>query len=217
MDQHGLGEAQACYAISRNVSQRLAHFNRIASTPLYPPSRYARQLYAGDYGDYILSSARLDAAKRLDMLLHALAQRPGTRAILVGSGPDRPRLEKLAQRLGLGERARFLGFVDDATLIDLYASARAVYYAPVDEDYGFATVEALGAARPVVTTSDAGGVLEFVEDGVNGYVLPPTPALIGEHLEKLLADATLARRLGRAGVPRVQHITWERVVQQLVR
>jgi glycosyltransferase involved in cell wall biosynthesis len=217
MDQRGLGEAQACYAISRNVSQRLAHFNRIASTPLYPPSRYARQLYAGDYGDYVLSSARLDAAKRLDMLLHALAQRPGTRAILVGSGPERPRLEKLAQRLGLGERARFLGFVDDATLIDLYANARAVYYAPVDEDYGFATVEALGAARPVVTTSDAGGVLEFVEDGINGYVLPPNPALIGEHLKNLLADAALARRLGRAGVPRVQHITWERVVQQLVR
>jgi glycosyltransferase involved in cell wall biosynthesis len=107
--------------------------------------------------------------------------------------------------------------VDDETLLDLYANARAVYYAPVDEDYGFATVEAYGAARPVVTTSDAGGVLEFVSDGVNGYILPPEAAAIAAHLEELIADAALAERLGRAGLPLVRDITWERVVGELVR
>jgi glycosyltransferase involved in cell wall biosynthesis len=139
------------------------------------------------------------------------------RVIFAGSGEDRPRLEKLAARLKLGERARFLGFVDDATLLDLYANARAVYYAPVDEDYGFATVEAFGAARPVITTSDAGGVLEFVTDEVNGYVLPPEPAAIAARLDELIADAALAERLGRAGLPLVRDITWERVVAELVR
>jgi glycosyltransferase involved in cell wall biosynthesis len=217
IDQRGLSEARACYAISRNVSARLHHFNRIKSTPLYPPSRYASKLYAAEYGDYILSSARLDGAKRLDLLLEALAHTgPTVRAVFAGTGPDRARLEKLAARLNLGERARFLGFVDDDTLIDLYARARAVYYAPVDEDYGFATVEACGAARPVVTTSDAGGVLEFVEDGVNGYIVPPDPRAIAERLEHLMADAALAERLGSAGPPRVHAITWEKVVRELM-
>lgn len=217
MDRCGLGEARARYTISRNVSRRLQHFNGLNSTPLYPPSRYARHLYAGPYGDYILSPARLDGAKRLDLLLHALAHtRPDVRAIFVGTGPERARLEALAAQLQLGERARFLGFVDDTTLVDLYARARAVYYAPVDEDYGFATVEAFGAARPVVTTSDAGGVLEFVEDGINGYVTPPDPAVIARRLEALMSDAGLAERLGRAGRPRVEAITWDRVVQALV-
>ncbi len=218
MDRQGLGEARARYAISRNVSQRLHRFNQLESTPLYPPSRYAAHLRAGPYGDYILSSARLDRAKRLDLLLEALAHTSAAvRVIFAGSGDDRPRLEKLAARLKLGERARFLGFVDDATLLDLYANARAVYYAPVDEDYGFATVEAFGAARPVVTTRDAGGVLEFVSDETNGYVLPPEPAAIAARLDELMADAALAERLGRAGLPLARDITWERVVRELVR
>jgi len=217
MDRRGLSEARARYTISRNVSRRLHHFNGLSSTPLYPPSRYADKLYAGPYGNYILSPARLDGAKRLDLLLEALAQTGnGVRAIFVGSGPDRERLEKLARRLRLGDRARFTGFVDDATLVKLYAGARAVYYAPVDEDYGFATVEAYGAARPVVTTNDAGGVLEFVEDGNNGYVTPPDPAAVAARLELLMGDAALAERLGRAGQPRVRDMTWERVTQALV-
>ena len=73
---------------------------------------------------------------------------------------------------------RFLGWVDDDTLIRLYAECFAVFYAPVDEDYGLATVEAFQAGKPVVTASDSGGVLEFVEDGVSGCVSAPNPALM---------------------------------------
>lgn len=218
MDQRGLSEARARYTISRNVSKRLQHFNGLDSQPLHPPSRYAGQLWAGDYGDYILAPARLDAAKRLDLLLEALAhtERP-LRAVFAGSGPERARLEQRAAQLKLGERVQFLGFVPDTTLIDLYARARAVYYAPVDEDYGFATVEAFGAARPVVTTDDAGGVLEFVRDGENGFVTPAVPQAIAARLDILAANAELAARLGRAGLPMVRDITWERVVGALVR
>jgi glycosyltransferase involved in cell wall biosynthesis len=217
MDERGLGEATARFTISQNVSRRLQHFNGLSSTPLYPPSRYAAQLHSGIYGDYILSSARLDRAKRLDLLLEALAQmqRPA-RAIFAGSGPDRARLEAIVQRLDLQERVAFRGFVEDATLVDLYANARLVYYAPIDEDYGFATVEAFGAARPVVTTDDAGGVLEFVQDGVNGYICAADASTIAAHLDALMADAALAERLGRAGTPLVTPITWDRVVNQLV-
>ncbi len=217
MDQRGLSEARARYTISRNVSRRLQRFNNLDSTPLYPPSRYAERLRAGSYGNYILSSARLDIAKRLDLLLEALARtRAPVRAIFAGTGPDRERLEKLATRLKLGDRARFLGFVDDAALIDLYAGARAVYYAPVDEDYGFATVEAFGAARPVITTNDAGGVLEFVNDGVNGFVVPAEPAAIATRIDQVMAAAALAARLGQAGQPLVRNITWDHVVRSLV-
>ncbi|GAB4441237.1 MAG: glycosyltransferase family 4 protein [Chloroflexi bacterium OHK40] len=217
MDGRGLGECRARYTISRNVSARLRRFNGLESSPLYPPSRYAGQLCAGPYGDYILSSARLDRAKRLDLLLEAAARMVVPAPILLaGTGPDRERLESVAAKLGLGARVRFLGFVPDAELVALYGGARAVYYAPFDEDYGFATVEAFGAARPVVTTDDAGGVLEFVEHGVNGLVCPPEAAAIAQALDSLAADAAYAERLGRAGQPRVATITWDRVVAALV-
>jgi glycosyltransferase involved in cell wall biosynthesis len=217
MDRRMLGEARRRFTISRNVSERLRRFNGLDSAPLYPPSRYASQLRAGPYGDYILSDARLDAAKRLDLLLRALAcTETPVRCVFISAGPERARLEQLAADLGLGARVQFRGFVPDAELIELYAGARAVYYAPFDEDYGFTTVQALAAARPVVTTADAGGVLEFVDDGANGFVVDPAPAAIAARLDALAADAGLAARLGAAGPARVAAISWDRVVDALV-
>lgn len=218
IDGRALSECQARYTISRNVSRRLERFNGLSSTPLYPPSRYAGQLWAGPYHDYILSPARLDRAKRIDLLLAALARTTTpVRAIIAGAGPDRDRLQRLAAELGLGERVTFRGFVPDNELIDLYAHARAVYYAPVDEDYGFATVEAFGASRPVITTDDAGGVLEFVRHGENGLVSSPDPAVIAVHLDRLAADPAEAAHLGCAGRPLVDAITWERVIAALLK
>ncbi|KPV49373.1 glycosyl transferase family 1, partial [Kouleothrix aurantiaca] len=118
--------------------------------------------------------------------------------------------------LGLGGRVEWRGFVPDAELIDLYAGARAVYYAPFDEDYGFTSVQALAAARPVVTTSDAGGVLEFVNDGVNGWVCAPEPDAIAAQLDRLWGDDGLAARLGAAGPARVAGIGWEGVLDALL-
>jgi len=217
IDRRALGEAQRRYTISNNIGTRLKRFNGLDSRTLYPPSRYAGRLRAGSYGDYILSDARLDAAKRLDLLLRALAHtETPLRCVCISTGPERARLEQLARDLGLSERVQFRGYVPDAELIDLYAGARAVYYAPFDEDYGFTTIQALAAARPVVTTTDAGGVLEFVDDGTNGFVTAPEPAAIAARLDALAADPTLARRLGAAGPARVAGITWDKVVEELV-
>src|SRR5215212_3809174 len=217
MDRATLAESRGLFAISQNVANRLARFNGLAATPLYPPLRPAGW-HSGPYGDYIFSLARLDAAKRLDLLLRALAEPAarGVQAILAGSGPDRDALERLARQLGLGERVRFAGRVSDAAAVDLYAGARAVYYAPVDEDYGFATIEAFASARPVVTTTDAGGVLEFVEPGMTGLVTDPTPAALAPHLAALASDPALAARLGSAGAARVRDITWDRVVRTIL-
>jgi glycosyltransferase involved in cell wall biosynthesis len=217
LDRRTLGEARRRYTISRNVSARLQRFNGLDSTPLYPPSRYAGRLRAGPYGDYILSDARLDAAKRLDLLLHALARtQTPVRCVFMSTGPQQAQLVELARDLGLGERVQFRGYVGDEELIALYGGARAVYYAPIDEDYGFTTVQALAAARPVVTTEDAGGVLEFVSDGLNGFVVAAQPAAIAARLDALAIDAGLAARLGAAGPPSVAAISWERVVEALV-
>lgn len=217
IDRTMLGEAQRRFAISRNVAARLQRFTGLEATPLYPPSRYDGRLHAGPYGDYILSDARLDAAKRLDMLLHALAatQEP-VRCLFISTGPEREKLERLASELGLGNRVQFRGYVADDELVELYAGARAIYYAPFDEDYGYTTVQALAAARPVVTTIDAGGVLEFVQDGVNGFVTAPQPAAIAARLDQLWRDPALAARLGANGPACVAGITWGRVVEALI-
>ncbi|MEN9935269.1 MAG: hypothetical protein RLZZ387_1848 [Chloroflexota bacterium] len=216
MDRAALGEARRLFAISKNVAGRLRRYTGLEAEPLYPPSRYAGRLHAGPYGDYILSDARLDKAKRLDLLLRALARTAEqVRCVLVSAGPERETLEELARELELGARVEFRGFVPDAELVALYAGARAVYYAPVDEDYGFTTVQALEAARPVVTAEDSGGVLEFVVDGGAGFVTAPAPEALAARLDALWRDEGLAARLGAAGPALVAGITWEKVVRAL--
>lgn len=211
-----LGEAVGRFAISKNVAARLSKFNGLEATPLYPPPRLAGRFRAGEYGDYILYLGRLDRAKRVELLVRALAQLKNGRAIIAGTGPDLERLKNLARSCGVPERIEFTGYVDDERAVDLYANARAVLYAPVDEDYGFAAVEALMSARPVITTDDAGGILEFVDNGVDGWVTAPSPEALAPALARALGDPGICREWGMAGRERTRGITWDRVVERLV-
>jgi glycosyltransferase involved in cell wall biosynthesis len=216
MDRKTLQESRKIFTISRNVADRLQRFNGLEGTPLYPPIRSSLELEPGPHGDYILSLGRLDAAKRLDLFLNALALCPGVRAVIAGTGPDVEALQRQASKLGMSDRIEFTGFVSDHQASYLYQNARAVYYAPVDEDYGYGAVEALQAARPVITTDDAGGVLEFVEDGVTGLVTSPDANAVARSIGHLMSNLDEAARLGEAGRERVRDITWDRTVSALL-
>jgi glycosyltransferase involved in cell wall biosynthesis len=217
LDARTLGEARARFSISRRTAERLRRHNALDAEPLYPPPRLGEAYRSGEPGGYVLSVGRLDAMKRTDLLVRALARcRSGLRAVVVGEGPERERLAALAGELGLGDRVELAGRVDDERLIELYARAAAVFYAPFDEDYGYVTVEAFRSGRAVVTTDDAGGVLEFVRDGENGLVGPPEPGALAARLDRLAADPALARRLGAAGRESVAGIGWDRVIERLL-
>ena len=92
----------------------------------------------------------------------------------------------------------------------------AVLYAPYDEDYGYITLQAFAAGKPVVTTSDAGAVLEWVTDDENGLVAEPTARSIGAAIDRIAADDVLTQRLGRAGRERVASLSWEPVIEALL-
>jgi glycosyltransferase involved in cell wall biosynthesis len=215
LDRRTLNEARARYAISCNVAARLRKFNALDADCLYPPPRLEGRFRADEYGNYVLFVGRLDAAKRVDLLIRAVRENKTARVIIAGAGPDARGLQNLAHALGVADRVEFAGFVDDARLIELYANARAVYYAPLDEDYGFATVEAFFSARPVITTADAGGVLEFVEHEATGLVVPPDPSEIARALARVLDDERACRAWGNAGREKVKDIRWDVVVEKL--
>lgn len=215
MDALALGEARALLAISANVAGRLGRDNGLASEVLVPPPQDLPVRPREDAG-HLLSVGRLDAAKRVDLLLRALALAPGARLEIAGDGPERARLETLATELGLDGRARFRGRVEPDELARLYAGARGVLYAPHDEDLGFVAIEALRAGAPVVTTTDAGGPLELVRDGVTGLVTAPEPQAVAGALRRLDADAALAHRLGEAGRRAATGVSWDGVVTRLL-
>lgn len=217
MDRRTLSEARAVFAISRNVAERLRRENQVEAAVLHPPPRLAAMLRGGDFGDYVFAIGRLDRMKRFDLLIRALGHtETAVRVRIAGTGPEREALAELAARTGVAGRVELLGWTADEQVVEHLAGACAVFFAPYDEDYGYVTVEAFQAGKPVVTTADAGGVLEFVEDGVNGFIcLPDAPREIAARLDRLFRDRAAARALGAAGRARVAAIGWDQVIARL--
>jgi len=217
LDNEMLGECVRLFTNGRTTAARLARFNGIAAQPLHHPPPLAGQLHSGPYGDYVLSVGRLEANKRVDLIIRALAHAdPGTRLLVVGEGPLADPLRQTAVGAGVAERVTFAAGVDDGHLVQLYANALGVVFPPFDEDYGYVTLEAFLARKPVVTTTDAGGPLEFVEHELTGYVAEPSPESLGAAISRLAADRARARALGEAGFERARTITWDGVVAQLM-
>ncbi len=102
-------------------------------------------------------------------------------------------------------------------LVALYAGCRAAYYAPLNEDYGYVTVEAFLSRKPVVTTSDAGGPLEFVTDEETGVVTEPEPEAIAAGIDRLWAqpEGAPAGDGATPGTRASRGITWDHVIDRL--
>jgi glycosyltransferase involved in cell wall biosynthesis len=217
LDRGALSESRAIFSNARNTAARLARYNGLDAEPLYHPPPLAGKLRAGAPENYFLSVGRLETVKRVDLIIGALARVDRRwRLVIVGDGPLRQQLEETAAAHDVIDRVTFTGAIDEAALVALYAGAGAVVFPPYDEDYGYVTLEAFLARKPVVTTADAGGPLEFVEDGVTGLVSAPDPDSLGVAMSRVTTDPGFARSLGEAGYERVRAISWDDVVERLI-
>jgi len=215
LDRVALTEAARLFATSRNVADRLERATGLEAEVLpHPPQELAYRCES--YGDFVLSVNRLDRAKRIDLLLEAAALDPGLQVVIVGDGPDRDRLEELSRARSLDGRARFAGRVSEEELADLYGRCLAVYYAPVDEDFGMVPFEAFLSEKPVLTTTDAGGPLEIVSDRGTGLVVAPDAGELARAAGWLREHPTEAAELGRAGKVIAEGVTWARAVERLL-
>jgi glycosyltransferase involved in cell wall biosynthesis len=210
-----LGEAARIFATSRNVAQRLLDSTGLEAEVMpHPPQELAYP--RSERGDFFLSVGRLDRAKRNDLLLEAVASDTSLSCVIVGDGPDRGRLESIARERSLNGRVRFAGRVDEAELATLYARCVAVYYAPVDEDFGMVPYEAFLAGKPVVTTTDAGGPLEIVADRRTGIVCEPRALELAHAFAWLREHADEAERLGSEGRDVAKGVTWDACIGRLL-
>jgi len=217
MDTAALSECRSIYTISRNVAARLSRYNGLSGTSLYPPPHHLGRYRCDEYGDFLFYAGRLDRLKRLDLAIDAMRRvSSGARLKIAGTGPLEGELRKQIEGLGVSDRVELVGFVSADELLDLYARCRAALYVPLNEDYGYVTVEALLSRKPVITTTDAGGPLEFVSEGETGMVALPTPESLAAVIDALwqLPEARLSA-MGAAGHQRVKSITWDHVIDVL--
>jgi glycosyltransferase involved in cell wall biosynthesis len=165
-----------------------------------------------------LFASRLSPLKRADLVLRALAEPEAAhlRCVFGGEGEEAASLERLARDLGIGDRVRFTGRLDETSLVDHLARCRAVVFVPQQEDYGFVTVEAFASAKAVITCADSGGPLELVRNGQNGVVCAPTPAALARACGALMHDTGLAQRLGAQAGTDVAEMRWADTVRKLL-
>ncbi len=215
LDRVALGEARRLFATSRNVAERIERSTGLAPEVMpHPPQELPYR--CEEYGDFVLSVNRLDRAKRIDLLIEAAALDPGLRVVITGEGPDRGRLEGLARERGLNGRVEFAGLADEAELASLYARCLAVYYAPVDEDFGMVPFEAFLSRKPVLTTTDAGGPLEIVSDRRTGLVTAPEAPALAAAAGWLREHRGEAEAFGAAGHELAARVTWDGCIDRLL-
>lgn len=218
VDRHLFTRMRRRYVISATVQARLRTFGGIQSDVLYPPPPQ-RDYRHETYGNYLFGVSRLSPLKRFDLVLRALAEpvAAGIKCVIAGEGAELGRLRDLSTRLELDHRVQFVGRVDDAGLIDHLSRCRAVIFPPLNEDYGFVTVEAFMCGKPVITCVDSGGPAELVRDGDSGFVTQPTPEALAQAMRQVMDDRNLAARLGERGASSAAQMTWSSAIRELLR
>jgi glycosyltransferase involved in cell wall biosynthesis/phosphoheptose isomerase len=168
----------------------------------------------------LVALGRLVERKGVDVVVRALAQVPQAHLTVAG-GPDRSaldddpearRLVALAEEYGVSDRLTLTGRVDRQEAARLLSCADIVTCTPWYEPFGIVPLEAMACGRPVVGSA-VGGLLDSIDDGTTGLLVPPRDVdATAAAIRRLAEDPALAERMGRAGRARVQELfSWERV------
>ena len=172
-------------ANSNFVARRMRKIYGCRAMVMYPPVHVPDLLPALPRGNFFLTASRLVPYKNTRVIMEAFARLPGLRLVVAGKGPEYARLKALAS-----SNVQVLGFVEDAELHRLMATARAFLFA-AEEDFGITSVEAQALGTPVIALG-RGGALETVvtggKDPTGILFAEPKPAQVAAAVERFIAE-----------------------------
>lgn len=222
-DDECFDQCNEIYCISDVVRKRLKKFNHRKGHVLHPPLDDPEKFRFQADERYIFAGGRINSCKRQHLLVEAMRYTNSDLKLIVAGPPDQPedgqRLVDLVKRYKLQDRVQIeLAFHPREKLVDWVNRATACACVPYDEDYGYVTLEAFYASKPVLTTHDAGGVLDFVTDGATGKITDPSPKRLAMAIDELAEDPRRTIRMGEAARDHIQdrNITWDETVKKLV-
>lgn len=147
-------------AISSCVKERINKFYDKDAEIIFPPVNTSKYKISNENGDFFLIVSRLVSYKRIDLAVEAFNQ-TGEKLLIIGEGPDKIQLQKIAK-----DNIAFLGRLGDDEVADYMARCKAFIF-PGEEDFGITPLEANACGRPVIAYR-AGGALDTVIDGITG-------------------------------------------------
>ena len=223
LDNENFNTALQNFTISKTVSNRLLHYNNIASTPLYHPPALADLFHqnnnSAEIGDFIFAPSRYEPLKRQHLLLEALriTTQP-VKAVLSGQGSNEQHLRNFIIHHGLGDRVVIHNQLSQTEMVAHYKNSLAVFFAPYDEDYGYVTLEAMLAKKATITCYDSGGTNEFVVHEQTGFIESPSPELLAARLDELYLDKNRAKSMGENAYQHYRSfsLNWDNVINNLL-
>jgi glycosyltransferase involved in cell wall biosynthesis len=220
-DKQMITASRAIFTISHNVTKRLRSYCGIDATTLYHPPLGASLLFCGPPADYFFFPSRILETKRQELVVEALAKTRHPVVVKFAGMPNNAEylyaLQEKGRQLGVATRVQWLGAVSEEEKRNLYAHSIAVVYPPVDEDFGYVTLESMLSAKPIISCTDSGGPLEFVTSKENGIIVDPTPESLAAAMDELWLDRACAVHYGDTGLEKYKslNISWARVVSAL--
>ena len=145
------------------------------------------------------------------------------RVVIAGAADSPEQLRQLNEMIashGLQDRVQLIPrWISEEEKAELISRSIGVLYIPFLEDsYGYVTLEAFHAHKPVITCSDSGGTLEIIEDGENGLIVAPEPIALAAAIDRLRSDPQAAAAMGERANETLlaKDISWDRVVTSLL-
>jgi L-malate glycosyltransferase len=159
---------------------------------------------------------RLLPHKHVDVFLYALAVLPGVTGLIIGSGPEKSRLEGLANQLGITDRVKFESPETHEAVLTRLRAARLLVFPSTREGFGVAVLEAAACGVPsLVVQHPDNAALELVRDGVSGMVCDLTPDRIASQIRAYLADPQRQSRMSQAAMGTASSYSWDAYVNKM--
>lgn len=206
--------------------------DRVVGNSLYT-AKYLEQVYGRSVTDYVypgvtvedmldlpgsrnivLTIGQLWPHKRIRLIIEAISQVEELQLYIIGSGPEKRRLEKIAENMGVADRVFFLHGLDNHEVQILLARCLCVVFTPVREPFGIVALEALASGKPLIAVNE-GGYAEVTDDDC-AMLVPPLPNAIADKIRLLQGDPELAGRMGRHGREVAARHSWDRTAKELL-
>lgn len=212
-------EMVKCAQLAGAEAQKTVLIPNLVDTDRFADAR-ARQAAKAMGGCDILYVGALRPVKAVHHLVEALPavveQVPAARLILVGDGPEYPRITALVQQLDLSSRVEFVGQVPWDEVTDYYAQGRVFVLPSLSDPRPVVVTEAFACGLPVIGT-DVDGIPEMVTSGYNGYLVPPgQPQQLAKALIAILTDERLYAKLSQNALATAEKLSWQRNIGKFV-
>jgi glycosyltransferase involved in cell wall biosynthesis len=231
LQRYAAQSADLIYANSRLTARRLVEVlgvepNRVIVLPLgvsvpspiagMSPSPSGGGQGGGSKSIDCIFIGRLLPHKHVDVLLRALALSPGVTGMIVGSGPQKPRLVALARELGISARVSFESPASHESVFERLRGARLLVFPSTREGFGVAVLEANACGVPaLVVQHPDNAALELVRDGVTGFISDLNAEPMAAQIRSFLADALMQSRMSKAALATAATYSWDAYVNKM--